>query len=218
MNTHPAAQSSVPAETKSSAAKTPNSTVRATRPFTKSAFRFTAHLHHICSRRVYCGPPTLLVLDGLDDALAGGGAGGEKTGEDADKEPGEEGREGREFGVVEGDLEAPCAGAEDEEVAEQGTNGHADEAPDEAYDYAFVYDEAPDLEPGGAYGPEDPDLPRAFEDAHGERVDDPEGRHRDRDPHRSEEHTSELQSRQYLVCRLLLEKKKTNRRTHDYTK
>src|SRR3712207_8937190 len=32
---------------------------------------------------------------------------------------------------------------------------------------------------------------------------------------RSEEHTSELQSRQYLVCRLLLEKKKTNNRaTH----
>src|SRR3712207_7775910 len=27
---------------------------------------------------------------------------------------------------------------------------------------------------------------------------------------RSEEHTSELQSRQYLVCRLLLEKKQTN--------
>src|SRR3712207_7760084 len=32
-----------------------------------------------------------------------------------------------------------------------------------------------------------------------------------RPPHaRSEEHTSELQSRQYLVCRLLLEKKKIN--------
>src|SRR3712207_7709001 len=29
-----------------------------------------------------------------------------------------------------------------------------------------------------------------------------------RAPGRSEEHTSELQSRQYLVCRLLLEKKK----------
>src|SRR3712207_8240806 len=29
-------------------------------------------------------------------------------------------------------------------------------------------------------------------------------------PPRSEEHTSELQSRQYLVCRLLLEKKKKN--------
>src|SRR3712207_8692532 len=29
---------------------------------------------------------------------------------------------------------------------------------------------------------------------------------------RSEEHTSELQSRQYLVCRLLLEKKKINKR------
>src|SRR3712207_7016645 len=48
----------------------------------------------------------------------------------------------------------------------------------------------------------------------------PGGRYRDprRDaerPHgrRSEEHTSELQSRQYLVCRLLLEKKKTKQRT-----
>src|SRR3712207_7345933 len=30
------------------------------------------------------------------------------------------------------------------------------------------------------------------------------------DPTRSEEHTSELQSRQYLVCRLLLEKKNNN--------
>src|SRR2546422_2152742 len=29
--------------------------------------------------------------------------------------------------------------------------------------------------------------------------------------HRSEEHTSELQSRLHLVCRLLLEKKKNNR-------
>src|SRR3712207_7728013 len=32
--------------------------------------------------------------------------------------------------------------------------------------------------------------------------------HRPRQLGRSEEHTSELQSRQYLVCRLLLEKKK----------
>src|SRR3712207_8945917 len=31
----------------------------------------------------------------------------------------------------------------------------------------------------------------------------------EREAQRSEEHTSELQSRQYLVCRLLLEKKKT---------
>src|SRR3712207_8178087 len=31
---------------------------------------------------------------------------------------------------------------------------------------------------------------------------------------RSEEHTSELQSRQYLVCRLLLEKKKNNTLNH----
>src|SRR5258707_11315869 len=31
---------------------------------------------------------------------------------------------------------------------------------------------------------------------------------------RSEEHTSELQSRQYLVCRLLLEKKKKNKKRY----
>src|SRR3712207_8044275 len=38
---------------------------------------------------------------------------------------------------------------------------------------------------------------------------------------RSEEHTSELQSRQYLVCRLLLEKKKdvlSFMRTNQYTR
>src|SRR3712207_7264362 len=36
----------------------------------------------------------------------------------------------------------------------------------------------------------------------------PEDRHQQAPGKRSEEHTSELQSRQYLVCRLLLEKKK----------
>src|SRR3712207_7363992 len=42
-----------------------------------------------------------------------------------------------------------------------------------------------------------------------ERVGDQRRRHRvERRQPRSEEHTSELQSRQYLVCRLLLEKKK----------
>src|SRR3712207_7251410 len=35
------------------------------------------------------------------------------------------------------------------------------------------------------------------------------------DERRSEEHTSELQSRQYLVCRLLLEKKKEEAVTQD---
>src|SRR3712207_8410430 len=39
------------------------------------------------------------------------------------------------------------------------------------------------------------------------------GPYRERGP-RSEEHTSELQSRQYLVCRLLLEKKKKNYSPH----
>src|SRR2546429_6128134 len=34
--------------------------------------------------------------------------------------------------------------------------------------------------------------------------------------HRSEEHTSELQSRLHLVCRLLLEKKKKMTYSHEY--
>src|SRR3712207_6971819 len=49
---------------------------------------------------------------------------------------------------------------------------------------------------------------------------DPDRRHarrsalcRHRRQRRSEEHTSELQSRQYLVCRLLLEKKKKKAKT-----
>src|SRR3712207_8866455 len=57
-------------------------------------------------------------------------------------------------------------------------------------------------------------------------TEDPDGRAppRPRDPsanaaprrarRRSEEHTSELQSRQYLVCRLLLEKKKVFNEVH----
>src|SRR5438445_8293807 len=48
----------------------------------------------------------------------------------------------------------------------------------------------------------------------------PPGRRRQRchdQPHRSEEHTSELQSRQYLVCRLLLEKKKKKNTTTTLT-
>src|SRR3712207_8070064 len=46
-------------------------------------------------------------------------------------------------------------------------------------------------------------------DQHQHEADDAQGRHRGEDQ-RSEEHTSELQSRQYLVCRLLLEKKQKN--------
>src|SRR3712207_6957041 len=40
---------------------------------------------------------------------------------------------------------------------------------------------------------------------------------RAQDPPRSEEHTSELQSRQYLVCRLLLEKKQNKAHPHHTT-
>src|SRR5258708_38214289 len=39
------------------------------------------------------------------------------------------------------------------------------------------------------------------------------GRGNSRNPRRSEEHTSELQSPDHLVCRLLLEKKKSHRNT-----
>src|SRR5438034_7888217 len=38
------------------------------------------------------------------------------------------------------------------------------------------------------------------------------------DPARSEEHTSELQSHSDLVCRLLLEKKKTNKKKKRHTR
>src|SRR3712207_7438276 len=54
-------------------------------------------------------------------------------------------------------------------------------------------------------------------DARHQRANAARHRHRQRDDdargarrRRSEEHTSELQSRQYLVCRLLLEKKTIN--------
>src|SRR5438445_1289170 len=43
------------------------------------------------------------------------------------------------------------------------------------------------------------------------RLAKPHPRSRQAERQRSEEHTSELQSRQYLVCRLLLEKKKKNK-------
>src|SRR5699024_11898048 len=50
---------------------------------------------------------------------------------------------------------------------------------------------------------------------------DPKHQQRDQDPphrpNRSEEHTSELQSRFDLVCRLLLEKKKRHHNNHECT-
>src|SRR3712207_7326549 len=70
---------------------------------------------------------------------------------------------------------------------------------------------APGGEPGrtagGVGGLRAGQHPRAGRGRPAERADSTVAR---TDPGRSEEHTSELQSRQYLVCRLLLEKKKTN--------
>src|SRR3712207_7724273 len=55
------------------------------------------------------------------------------------------------------------------------------------------------------------DALRAGRDGRAERVHESLVGAHERGAHdRSEEHTSELQSRQYLVCRLLLEKKKKN--------
>src|SRR3712207_7146147 len=55
-------------------------------------------------------------------------------------------------------------------------------------------------------------LPDAGGHVHAGRDDEPAVRTEGRGEHlvRSEEHTSELQSRQYLVCRLLLEKKNSH--------
>src|SRR3712207_7700980 len=65
-------------------------------------------------------------------------------------------------------------------------------------------------EPGNLFyqahrDPENPNLFYLYE----QYVDEDAYKAHGESEHRSEEHTSELQSRQYLVCRLLLEKKKT---------
>src|SRR3712207_8045354 len=60
---------------------------------------------------------------------------------------------------------------------------------------------APELQPGDR-------VRRQGRDDHREQRRDEADPDRVEDRARSEEHTSELQSRQYLVCRLLLEKKK----------
>src|SRR3712207_6956921 len=68
-------------------------------------------------------------------------------------------------------------------------------------------DDGEDLRDGGEHRRErrpDPEAPRRVETGPG--YDRPL---RARQRPRSEEHTSELQSRQYLVCRLLLEKQTT---------
>src|SRR3712207_8460042 len=65
------------------------------------------------------------------------------------------------------------------------------------------FEEVPDL---GEDGHPDPNDGRLSQGEAEELVgDEPDDEHRTEE--RSEEHTSELQSRQYLVCRLLLEKK-----------
>src|SRR5437899_5641377 len=62
-------------------------------------------------------------------------------------------------------------------------------------------------QPGGAVSPQDSDVGRGGEPARGTL-----GQVRIQlDAHRSEEHTSELQSLRHLVCRLLLEKKKLDK-------
>src|SRR2546430_8382726 len=63
--------------------------------------------------------------------------------------------------------------------------------------------------PGSACGARDPDT----DARRGIRAGAQVGRSACASQHRSEEHTSELQSQSNLVCRLLLEKKKKNKQT-----
>src|SRR5215204_1105277 len=72
------------------------------------------------------GKAPLFVLDGLDDAFPGGGAGGEETGEDAYEEAGKQGRKSSWFRKVEVYLEA--ARAPDEAIDEKRAQRDAEEA------------------------------------------------------------------------------------------
>src|ERR687897_680108 len=84
-------------------------------------------------------------------------------------------------------------------MAEKRTQRNANEAADKAYDDTLVYDEAAYLQPRRPHGPEYPDLPRALEDAHGERVDDPEGGDGHRNAHDGvEEHALAVEVALYL--------------------
>src|SRR5690625_6048839 len=67
----------------------------------------------------------------------------------------------------------------------------------------------PAQEPGEPNALVDDRAPREADDLRGYRARDPPERARPGNGVRSEEHTSELQSRGHLVCRLLLEKKNT---------
>src|SRR3712207_8576183 len=75
-----------------------------------------------------------------------------------------------------------------------------DDPEDRREDHDQVADGRAGGRPGGPHHAEEHDVDDAG-------PEDPQGEHR------SEEHTSELQSRQYLVCRLLLEKKNKNKQT-----
>src|SRR3712207_7161253 len=76
------------------------------------------------------------------------------------------------------------------------------------FPYTTLFRSEGDLRRGDGAGPRAAHRQPARADV--PRADRHEARHRAAEAghHRSEEHTSELQSRQYLVCRLLLEKKK----------
>src|SRR5687768_18402809 len=83
------------------------------------------------------------------------------------------------------------------------------------FPYTTLFRSSPGRDRLGGH-PEGSRRGRSPRDDHGRRRrqedDGDEGKHRQRRPGRarSEEHTSELQSRLHLVCRLLLEKKKKN--------
>src|SRR3712207_7013600 len=76
------------------------------------------------------------------------------------------------------------------------------------FPYTTLFRSTYEPEPDPTLGDPDADDPDAGDrdDVSGERRENSGDESGDPDDLRSEEHTSELQSRQYIVCRLLLEK------------
>src|SRR3712207_7832154 len=82
--------------------------------------------------------------------------------------------------------------------------------------YTLSLHDALPISSGGAGVPTDPASQRGWRPEWRFASSSTSPAHRGLLPPRSEEHTSELQSRQYLVCRLLLEKKKNKKYLFNY--
>src|SRR3712207_6400911 len=152
------------------------------------------------------------------DRVRGGVGRGPGGQEDGEEQPGQGGEGDRAVGAEDGELLVDGDPPEGGDGPAQRPQGGQRGGPDPA-------------QPGGTgqcqclCGSQDEPGERTHQGQVGQRgaVADGDGAEEQSDRHadrgggdRSEEHTSELQSRQYLVCRLLLEKKKTAIYTKPY--